>query len=56
VPLGWPVNLARQYLTKNLRFQVGARELEGVQAFHQLAAEEGIIAACQPLRVWSPLQ
>ncbi|HYO07857.1 MAG TPA: menaquinone biosynthesis protein [Tepidisphaeraceae bacterium] len=56
VPLGWPVELARQYLTQNLRFHVGPRELDAIRTFHQLAAEEAIIPAAEPLRVWTPAE
>ena len=51
IPRGWPADLARQYLTRNLQFEVGQRELAAIEAFHQLAAEEGIIPAARNLRV-----
>jgi chorismate dehydratase len=41
---GWPEALARQYLTSNLKFDVGERELEAIRVFHRLAAEEGVIS------------
>ncbi len=49
VPLGWPVDLARQYLTRNLTFDLGERGLEAVRLFHRLAGEEGAIA--MPIKV-----
>jgi chorismate dehydratase len=52
VPLGWPEDLARQYLTKNLRFDVGPREIQAIEQFHALAAREGLIAPPAPLRVF----
>ena len=51
VPRGWPPQLARQYLTQNLRFDVGPRELEAIRTFHRLAAEEGILPAAGELRI-----
>ncbi|MEO6434496.1 MAG: MqnA/MqnD/SBP family protein, partial [Tepidisphaeraceae bacterium] len=51
VPRGWPVDLARQYLTKHLHYDIGPRELEAIRRFHQLAAEEGIVPAARPLLV-----
>ena len=54
VPRGWPAALARQYLTKNLQFDIGPRELEAIRQFHQLAAELGIIVAAQELKVFEP--
>ena len=48
VPRGWPAGLARQYLTKNLIYDVGPQLLEAVRRFHELAARYGIIA--QPPR------
>ncbi len=42
-PRGWPPALARQYLTSNLRFGVGQRELEAIRAFHRMAFEERIL-------------
>ncbi|HEX8521651.1 MAG TPA: menaquinone biosynthesis protein [Tepidisphaeraceae bacterium] len=44
VPLGWPVQLAWQYLTQNLTFDIRSHELQAIRLFHQVAAEEGIIA------------
>lgn len=43
VPRGWPVEMARQYLTKNLRFDIGPRELEAIGLFHEYAAAEGLV-------------
>lgn len=52
VPRGWPADLARQYLTQHLTFDVGERELEAIRTFHRLAAEQGIIDAARPLHVF----
>lgn len=45
IPRGWPAGLAIQYLTVFLKFEIGPRELEAIQKFHELAAEHGIIEA-----------
>jgi chorismate dehydratase len=43
IPRGWPVALARQYLTKNLIFDIGPRQLEAIRKFHALAAKHGLL-------------
>lgn len=56
VPRGWPVELALQYLTVNLKFDVGAVQLEAIRRFHELAARHGIIASpVRPLKLYSPV-
>jgi chorismate dehydratase len=52
VPRGWPPDLARQYLTKNLRFDVGPREIEAIETFHRFAAEEQMVPFAAPLNVF----
>jgi chorismate dehydratase len=42
-PRGWPAPLARQYLTQYLKFNIGQRELEAIQLFHQLAGKHRLI-------------
>ena len=49
VPRGWPADLARQYLTRHLQYDIGERELQAIRHFHRLAAEEGIISSAKPL-------
>ncbi|CAN5384242.1 menaquinone biosynthesis protein [soil metagenome] len=50
-PLGWPVDIARRYLTEYLRFNIGDREIAAIELFHQLAAKHGLIASpAQSLR------
>jgi chorismate dehydratase len=44
-PRGWPVDIARRYLTHHLQFDIGARELDGIRLFHELAAKHGLIAS-----------
>lgn len=38
----WPLPIARQYLESYLRFEIGARQLEAIRLFHQLAAKHGV--------------
>ncbi len=45
IPRGWPAALARQYLTQNLIYDIGPRQLDAIQKFHNLAAKHGIIAS-----------
>ena len=42
-PRGWPKDLARQYLTKNLQYDIGPRQIEAIETFHRLAAKHGMI-------------
>jgi chorismate dehydratase len=43
VPAGWPADLARQYLTRNLQFDIGPAQLRAMERFYELAAAHGII-------------
>lgn len=43
-PRGWPVDIARKYLTDYLRFPIGERELDAIRRFHQMAHEIGALA------------
>jgi chorismate dehydratase len=43
LPRGWPPDLARQYLTKNLQFEIGPRQLQAISRFYELAAARGLI-------------
>jgi len=49
---GWPRELAGEYLGRILRYDVGARELEAIQRFGELAAKHGLIQEARPLCVW----
>jgi chorismate dehydratase len=51
-PQGWPVDIARRYLTRHLKFHVGQRELEAIGVFHDLAHEQGLIQSVRPLDVF----
>ena len=54
VPLGWPRDLAHQYLTGHLRFHIGQCELEAMRLFYRFAADEGLINAVRELKVKAP--
>ena len=54
IPRGWPAELARKYLTENLRYDVGPREIEAIRRFHDLAADEGIIPTVRELNALIP--
>jgi len=43
LPRGWPPETARKYLTQNLGFDIGPRQIEGIKLFHQLAHEQGVL-------------
>jgi chorismate dehydratase len=44
VPLGWPIDAAREYLTQCLQFDIHApQHLEAIRLFHRLAFEHGLI-------------
>ncbi|HUB25537.1 MAG TPA: menaquinone biosynthesis protein [Tepidisphaeraceae bacterium] len=51
LPTGWPAELARQYLTRNLQFDIGPSQLRAMERFYELAAAHDIIAhPPRPLR------
>jgi chorismate dehydratase len=52
VPRGWPAGVARQYLTVNLKYDIGVPELEAIRLFHGLAAKHGIIGEPRGLRIY----
>ncbi len=43
--LGWPVELARRYLTRCLRYTLDARAMEGMNLFARLCAQNGLAPA-----------
>lgn len=54
VPRGWPVEIARTYLTETLKFEIGPRQLQAIAQFHQLAHKHGVLGGpIVPLRVYS---
>lgn len=49
--LGWPVALAREYLTRHLQFELTPRYRAGLERFYELAAADGIIEREVPVRL-----
>jgi chorismate dehydratase len=45
LPRGWPPELARQYLSSHLHFEIGPPQLAAIARFHELAARHGLIPA-----------
>ena len=43
VPRGWPAEIAREYLTERLHFDIGPSQIEAVRVFHRLAFKHGLI-------------
>lgn len=43
VPRGWPAEVANQYLTRHLKFDVGAREMEAMELFWGMARRWGVL-------------
>lgn len=44
-PHGWPIDIARKYLTEYLHFEIGPRQLDAIRLFHQLAAKHQLISS-----------
>lgn len=49
---GWPVELATTYLSRNLRYRLGAPELAGIEEFWARCHECGIIEELRPMRLY----
>jgi len=49
---GWPEDLAVEYLSRNLRYELGAPELAGIEAFWRRCHEFGIIDELRPMRIY----
>jgi chorismate dehydratase len=45
---GWPLDRAKDYVGRSLRYEVGPREREAVGRFLREAAELGLTGACEP--------
>ncbi len=46
---GWPVTLARRYLSSRLKFHLGPRQRQGMNKFLELAKEHGLVAPAQEI-------
>lgn len=42
-PRGWPADIAREYLTERLQYDIGPAHLNAIRLFHQLAFKHGLI-------------
>ncbi len=51
-PLGWPRDLALEYLGGILHYHTGPRELQAIQRFGEMAHAMGLIATHRPLRLY----
>jgi chorismate dehydratase len=51
-PRGWPADLAERYLTENLKFHVGPRQIRAIETFHHLAMKHGVIERLIPLHAY----
>jgi len=47
--LNWPVALAKRYLTRRLKFDLGARQREGMSRFLAIAKRHGLVEASREL-------
>ena len=48
---GWPVDLARQYLSDNLCYEIDEPQITAIRKFGELAHDLGVIDELQPLRL-----
>lgn len=49
---GWPETLALEYLSRNLRYELGPPELAGIEEFWRRCHEIGIIDKLRPMRLY----
>ncbi|HEY1921544.1 MAG TPA: menaquinone biosynthesis protein [Tepidisphaeraceae bacterium] len=49
---GWPADLAMQYLSKYLKFEIAKPQLNAIRRFHELAAKYKIIPTPRPLELY----
>jgi chorismate dehydratase len=47
------VDRVRRYLSDNLRYPLGEREIAGLRRFHELAAEQGLVSGLRDLRFYA---
>ena len=52
MPRGWPADVARQYMTSYLKYDIGEQQLEAISRFHQYAASYRLIEKQKPLRLY----
>jgi chorismate dehydratase len=52
IPRGWPIDIAREYLTRYLQFDITSRHLEAIRLFHRKAQSLGLLPSrLQELRI-----
>lgn len=52
VPRGWPADIALAYVTRYLKYDIGERQIEAIERFHEYADEIGVLpGARQPLSI-----
>jgi chorismate dehydratase len=51
VPRGWPADVARRYLTENLNYDIGPRQLEAIELFRKLAVKHAVLGYPAPAAV-----
>ena len=51
----WPMNLARQYLSEYLCFEINRPQINAIQRFGELAYKLKLIGQCQPLRLFQDI-
>lgn len=49
---GWPEDLAFEYLNRNLRYEIGDRELAGIEEFWRRCRDLAIIDGLRPLKLY----
>lgn len=52
VSRGWPADLAMQYLSVYLKYEIGPAQLDAIRLFHELAAKYAIIPAPRTLELY----
>ncbi|HEX4054668.1 MAG TPA: menaquinone biosynthesis protein [Tepidisphaeraceae bacterium] len=52
VSRGWPADLAMQYLSVYLKYEIGPAQLDAIRHFHELAAKYAMIGTPRPLRLY----
>lgn len=50
-PRGWSADIARRYLTSNLKFAIGPAQLQAMQRFFELAAKHHVIDNARPIEI-----
>lgn len=53
--LGWPDDLARQYLGHWLKYNIGGRELEAMRLFFSKAKKHGVISELREMHISQPV-